>query len=151
MPGKVNPVIPEAVSQAAVLVMSNDQAVTQASAMGNLELNAFMPLIADALLSNIDLLCHACRIFRVHCVAGIEADESRCRSHVEGATALLTALVDVIGYEKAQEIGATARSKGKGIREVAISGGFLSADEFDRMIAPENVSRLGSPADEETL
>jgi len=150
MPGKVNPVIPEAVSQAAVLVMSNDQAITQACALGNLELNAFMPLIADRLLSNIDLLCHACRIFRTNCVAGIEADESRCRSHVEGATALLTALVELIGYEKAQEIGATARSKGKRIREVAISEGFLSADEFDRMISPESVSRLGSPADEET-
>jgi aspartate ammonia-lyase len=150
MPGKVNPVIPEAVSQSALIVMSNDQAITQACAMGNLELNAFMPLIADALLANLDLLRNACRIFRLHCVSGIEADEARCRAHVEGATALLTALVEMLGYEKAQEIGAIARSTGKKIREVAIENGFLSAEDFDRLISPENVSRLGSPEKEET-
>jgi aspartate ammonia-lyase len=149
MPGKVNPVIPEAVSQAAMLAMSNDQAITQACALGNLELNAFMPLIADALLSNLDLLRNACRIFRIHCVAGIEADESRCRAHVEGTTALLTALVELLGYEKAQEIGALARSEGKRIREIAIERGFLSPEQFDRLISPESVSRLGSPAPEE--
>jgi aspartate ammonia-lyase len=149
MPGKVNPVIPEAVSQAAMSVMANDQAIAQACALGNLELNAFMPLIADALLSSLDLLRNACRILRVHCVAGIEADENRCRAHVEGATALLTALVEQLGYEKAQEIGAQARAEGKRIREVAIEQGVLSAEQFDNLISPENVSRLGSPGPEE--
>lgn len=149
MPGKVNPVIPEAVSQAAMVVMSNDQALTQACATGNLELNAFMPLIADALLSSLDLLRNACRILRIHCVAGIEADEVRCRAQVEGATALLTALVEVLGYEKAEAIGARARSEGKPIRKVVIEQGFLSAEQFDRLISPESVSRLGAPVPEE--
>jgi aspartate ammonia-lyase len=149
MPGKVNPVIPEAVSQASMLVMANDQALTQACAQGNLELNAFMPLIADALLSSLDLLRNSCRIFREHCVAGIEADEARCRAHVEGATALLTALVEVLGYEKAQAIGSIAQSEHKTIREVVIERGYLSAEEFERLISPECVSRLGSPAPEE--
>jgi aspartate ammonia-lyase len=150
MPGKINPVIPEAVSQSAMLVISNDHALTHACSAGNLELNAFMPLIADTLLSSLDLLRNACGIFRAHCVAGIEADEARCRAHVEGATALLTALVELLGYEKAQTIGALAKSKGKKIREVAIEHGFLSAEEFERLISPENVSRLGSPAPEES-
>jgi aspartate ammonia-lyase len=149
MPGKVNPVIPEAVSQAAMLVMGNDQVIAQACAMGNFELNAFMPLIADALLSSLDLLRNACRIFRMHCVAGIEADEARCRAHVEGATALLTSLVEVMGYEKAEEIGRRAKAEGKRIRDVAVEQEFLSAEEFERLISPESVSRLGSPEPEE--
>jgi aspartate ammonia-lyase len=149
MPGKVNPVIPEAVSQAAMLVMANDQALSQACASGNLELNAFMPLIADTLLTSLDLLRNSCRVLRQHCVAGIEADEERCRAHVEGATALLTALVEVLGYEKAQAVGILARNEGKRIREVVIERGFLSAEEFEKLISPESVSRLGSPSPEE--
>ncbi len=145
MPGKVNPVIPEAVSQAALMVMSNDQALTQACAMGNLELNAFMPLIADTLLTNLDLLQNACRIFRSHCVEGVEADEERCRAHVEGATASITALVESIGYEKAQAIANLAKSEGKQIRRTVLEQGLLSAEQFDQLVSPENVTRLGSP------
>ncbi|HSA78921.1 MAG TPA: aspartate ammonia-lyase, partial [Nitrospirota bacterium] len=83
MPGKVNPVIPEAVSQAAMTVMANDQSISYACSLGNLELNAFMPLIADALLGNLDLLTNACSILRRNCIAGLEADEKRCRQYVE--------------------------------------------------------------------
>jgi aspartate ammonia-lyase len=149
MPGKVNPVIPEAVSQAAIVVMSNDQAIAQACAMGNLELNAFLPLVADALLESLDLLRNACRIFREHCIAGIEADEMRCRNYVEGATASLTALVEVFGYEKVQAIAAQARAEGKPVRAVVVEQGYLSSEEFDRFVSPEYVSRLGSPPSEE--
>jgi aspartate ammonia-lyase len=149
MPGKVNPVIPEAVSQAALMVMSNDQALTHACAMGNFELNAFMPLIADTLLNNLDLLRNACRIFRSHCVEGVEADEERCRAHVEGATASATALVESIGYEKAQAIANLAKSEGKQIRKAVIEQGLLSAEQFDQLVSPENVTRLGSPLREE--
>jgi len=149
MPGKVNPIIPEAVSQAAMVVMANDQVIAQACAMGNLELNAFLPLIADALLGSLDLLRNACRIFRAHCVAGIAADELRCRSHVESATATLTAMVELLGYEKTQSIAARARAEGKSVRQVVLEEGCLSADQFDRLISPESVARLGSPAPEE--
>jgi aspartate ammonia-lyase len=151
MPGKVNPVIPEAVTQAAIFTMANDQAIAQACGMGNLELNAFLPLVADALLTNLDLLRNACRIFREHCIAGIEADESRCRAHVEGATASVTALVERIGYEKAQTVAARALVEKKGIRQVAIEMGLLSPEEFDQLISPENVARLGSPSPEKTV
>ena len=149
MPGKVNPVIPEAVTQAAIVVMSNDQAIAQACAMGNLELNAFLPLIADAFLESLDLLRNACRIFREHCVAGIEANEERCRTHVEGATASLTAMVEVLGYENAQSFATRARAEGKTIREVVTEEGGLSREQFDRLVSPESVARLGSPLPEE--
>jgi len=149
MPGKVNPVIPEAVSQAAMVVMSNDQTIAQACAMGNLELNAFLPLIADALLGSLDLLRNACRIFREHCVIGIEADESRCRTHVEGATATLTAMVEALGYEKVQALAARARTEGKSVREVVTETGCMSPEQFDQLVSPENVARLGSPLSEE--
>jgi aspartate ammonia-lyase len=149
MPGKVNPVIPEAVSQAAMVVMANDQVIAQACAMGNLELNAFFPLVADALLGSLDLLRNACRIFREHCVAGIAADESRCRIHVEGATATLTALVESLGYEKAQSIAARARAERKSVRQIVLEEGCVTVDQFDRLISPESVGRLGSPGPEE--
>jgi aspartate ammonia-lyase len=149
MPGKVNPVIPEAVSQAAIVVMSNDQAIAHACAMGNLELNAFLPLVADALLESLDLLRNACRIFRENCVAGITADESRCRTHVEGATASLTALVESLGYEKVQALAAQARATGKSVREIVTEDGCLSPEQFDKFVSSENVTRLGSSPSEE--
>jgi len=145
MPGKVNPVIPEAVSQAAMAVMANDQAITMASSLGNLELNAFLPLIADSFLGSLDLLTNACSIFRRFCVAGLEADQERCRRHVDGATATLTALVDRIGYASAQEIAAEAKATGKGVRHVVIARGLLTAEDFDEMVSAESVTRLGSP------
>ncbi|HYK88497.1 MAG TPA: aspartate ammonia-lyase [Acidobacteriota bacterium] len=145
MPGKVNPVIPEAVSQAAIAVMANDQAIAQACAMGNLELNAFLPLIADALLGSIDLLLNACRIFREYCVAGTEADEARCRSHVDGSTAAVTALVELLGYEKSQAVATRAQTERRTIRQVVLELGLLSPDQFERLVSPESVTRLGSP------
>jgi aspartate ammonia-lyase len=145
MPGKVNPVIPEAVSQAAMAVMANDQAITQACSMGSLELNAFLPLIADALLGSLDLLRNACMIFCRYCVSDLEANESRCRLHVENATASATALVEVIGYEAAQEIAAAARADGKTIRQIVIERGLLTPERFDELVSAEWTTRLGSP------
>jgi aspartate ammonia-lyase len=145
MPGKVNPVIPEAVSQAAMVVMANDQAITMACSMGNLELNAFLPLVADSLLGSLTLLANACRIFRANCVAGMTADEARCRSHVAGATAAVTALVEVIGYEAATLVAQEARDTGKTVRQLVIEKGLLAAEQFDALVSAEAVMRLGSP------
>jgi aspartate ammonia-lyase len=149
MPGKVNPVIPEAVTQAAIVVMSNDQTIAQACAMGNLELNAFLPLVANALLESLDLLRNACRIFREFCIAGIVANESRCRNFVEGATASLTALVELLGYEKVQAVADQARMEGKTVRTIVVELGYMSPEQFDQLISPETVNRLGSPPSEE--
>jgi aspartate ammonia-lyase len=145
MPGKVNPVIPEAVSQAAMMVMANDQAIGQACSMGNLELNAFLPLVADALLGSLDLLANACSMLRRLCVAGMQADEERCRRNVEGATACVTALVPAIGYEAAQSVAEAARTEGKSIRAVVVERGLLTAEKFEELISPEAVMRLGMP------
>ena len=143
MPGKVNPVIPEAVSQAAMLVMANDQAIAQACASGSLELNPFLPLVADRLLGSLTLLTNACSIFRRFCVEGIEPDRERCRRLVDGATAAVTALVERLGYEEAQNLARRADESGRGIRELAVEEGLLPAEEFDELTSPERVTQLG--------
>ncbi|MCX7048544.1 MAG: aspartate ammonia-lyase [Candidatus Sumerlaeota bacterium] len=145
MPGKVNPVIPEAVSQAVIAVMAHDQAIAQACSLGSLELNAFLPLIADALLHSISLLTNASSILRRHCVEGMRADEERCRRHVDGATACVTALVGALGYEKAQEVALAARAERKTIREIVIEKNLMSSEQYDSLITPEYVTRLGTP------
>jgi aspartate ammonia-lyase len=145
MPGKVNPVIPEAASQAAMLVMGNDTVITMACAAGSLELNAFLPLIAHCLLENLDLLTRANQMLRVHCVEGIEADEARCRTHVENSTAAATALLPALGYERAGEAARMAKEQRRTLRAVVIETGWMSEAEFDAAISPEAVCRLGSP------
>ncbi len=145
MPGKVNPVIPEAVSQAAIAVMANDQAIAQAASMGNLELNAFLPLIADALLGSLDLLTNAASILRRFCVLGIEPEEARCSATVAASTASVTALVGEIGYAKAEAAAARARETGRPLRDVVVEMELMTAERFDELISPENVMRLGDP------
>ncbi len=145
MPGKVNPVIPEAVSQAAMLVMGHDATIALACASGNLELNPFLPLVANCLLESMDLMAHADDILRRHCIEGLEADEARCRRHVENSTAAATALLPALGYERACEIVRRAKEQGGSIRETVINQGWLTGAEFDVLISPEAVCRLGTP------
>jgi aspartate ammonia-lyase len=145
MPGKVNPVIPEAVSQAAMLVMGYDAVIAQACAAGSLELNPFLPLVAACLLESCDLLARAADTFRCQCVEGIEADEARCRRHVEGSTAAATALLPALGYDCACRVAEEAKRTGRTIREVVLTGGLLAAGEFDALVSPEAVCRLGMP------
>jgi len=144
MPGKVNPVIPEAVAQVAIRVMGNDQVIAHACSSGNLELNQFMPLIADALLENLTNLNNACTIFSEHCVAGITANEQVCRKNVENSTASITALIPKIGYQKASEIAKTAQNEFISIKEAAIKLKLISEQEFDELITPESVCKLGN-------
>jgi aspartate ammonia-lyase len=145
MPGKVNPVIPEAVSQAAILVMGHDQTIAHACSRGDLELNAFLPLVADCLLQSCDLLARACGLLRERCITGIEANESRCRAHVDGATATVTALVLALGYERAVAVAKAAAARGVTLREQVLCEGLLKPEDFDALVAPEAVCRLGTP------
>jgi aspartate ammonia-lyase len=145
MPGKVNPVIPEAVSQAAMQVMGNDAVIAHACSMGHLELNPFMPLIADSLLGSLDLLRNACDIFRRLCVEGLVADEERCLLSVRASTACATALLSEIGYEAAQQVAAAAAQEGRTVRDLAVERGLMSAERFDELVSAENVTRLGFP------
>jgi aspartate ammonia-lyase len=144
MPGKVNPVIPEAVSQIAMLVMGHDQTIALAAGAGNLELNPFLPLIAHCLLENCELLARGCDTLRRHCVEGIEANEERCKMHVENSTATVTALLPLIGYEAACRLIMTAEATRRSIKETALTEGLLTAEEFDELVSPEAVCRLGS-------
>ena len=144
MPGKVNPVIPEAVTQAAIRVFAHDQAIGQAVAMGNLELNAFMPLIADSILDSLNLLARAAGIFRDYCVSGIEVNGGRCREHIDASAATATALVEEIGYQKAQELVKQAAESCRTVKELAVENGVLTEARYDELIRPEKVTRLGS-------
>lgn len=143
MPGKVNPVIPEACIQACLRVQANDQIVTQAAAMGNLELNAFMPVIADALLESIAVLARATRMLDTHCMADIRVNEETCRRHVESSTATVTALASEIGYHAAQVLVEEANRSNQTLRELARIHHGISSETFDQCIAPESVTRLG--------
>jgi len=145
MPGKVNPVIPEAVTQVALLVMSHDQTIALAAGLGSLELNAFLPLIAACLLDSLELLARADETLRRHCVEGLEADEERCRAHVRASSAAATALVPEIGYERASGVVRAARERGLTIREVVVGDGLLSAEQYDELLSAEAVCRLGMP------
>ncbi len=143
MPGKVNPVIPEAVAQIAIRVMGNDQVIAQACSAGNLELNQFMPLIADSFLESLTLLNHANLVFREHCISGITANEAVCKRNVENSTATITALIPLIGYEKASLIAKMAKDERLSIKDAAIKSAFISDSEFNELITPEAVCRFG--------
>jgi len=143
MPGKVNPVIPEAATQAAMQVIANDQAITLAASSGSLELNPFLPLIADALLSSVGLLTAACHMLARACVSGITANRERCDAHVHGGTAAVTALAERLGHAACDEL-ATAVSAGEGsLRDLVVRRGLLSAAEYDGLTSAGRVNQLG--------
>jgi aspartate ammonia-lyase len=149
MPGKVNPVIPEAVSQAAMMVIGNDAALTLACASGHLELNPFLPLVAHLLLQDIDLLARAADILSNHCIKDLAVNEERCRAHVENSTAAATALLPAIGHSRAVELATLSRSTGQSIKTLAVQKGYLTAEQFDQLVSPESVCRLGHPLPEQ--
>lgn len=144
MPGKTNPVILEAVIQAALSAQAADQKITAAASSGNLELNPFMPLIADAMLEQIQFLTNAGKIMREKCVNGITVNEDRCRANVLNSTAAVTALVEKLGYEQATMVYTTAQQNKQSIRQTVLALGLISPDEFDKLISPEQVTQLGS-------
>jgi aspartate ammonia-lyase len=144
MPGKVNPVIPEAVTQAAMLVFGYDSTLALACANGSLELNAFLPLVAACLLDSLDLLARSCDILSRYVVDGVEADEAKCRAQVENSTAVTTALIPELGYEGASAVAKAARETGRSVREVVLAEKLMTEERFEQLISPEAVCRLGS-------
>jgi len=133
MPGKVNPVIPEVVTQVAAQVIGNDQAITVGGMQGHLELNVFVPLIARNLLESIRLLAAASRLFAEKCVDGIEANREQAERYAELTLSAATALNPYIGYDRAAEIVKTAASTGRSLREVAREAG-VSDDILDQAL-----------------
>ncbi|MBA3243634.1 MAG: class II fumarate hydratase [Actinobacteria bacterium] len=127
MPGKVNPVIPEVVTQVAAQVIGNDAAITAGGMQGHFELNVFVPMMARNLLQSISLLASASRLLAEKCVDGIEANREQCESYAELTLAAATALNPHIGYDKASEIVKSAASSGRSLREVAREAGVDDA------------------------
>lgn len=145
MPGKVNPVIPEMVSQVSMRVVANDTAITLAASSGQLELNAFTPLIAESLLESLELLEKAVIIFREKCIEHITVNESNCKENLERSTALVTALVHHIGYDKACDLAKVALKEEKSIREVLYDEGIYSKEEIDKILNPFELTSPGIP------
>lgn len=145
MPGKVNPVIPEAVTMVAAQVMGNNTTVTVCGTGAFLELNVMMPLMAHALLQSVELLAGACRVLADRCVEGIEVDEARVHALLEGNLALATALAPHIGYDATAELAAQAFRQGRTIREVARDSAVLPPDELDRVLDPRSMTQPGIP------
>ncbi|WP_280416886.1 aspartate ammonia-lyase [Nocardia carnea] len=139
MPGKVNPVIPEVVNQVAYEIVGNDIAITMAGEAGQLQLNAFEPVIAHKLLESITHLTAAADTLTVRCVRGITADIDHMRSTVERSIGLVTALNPHIGYEAATALAARALTSDSTIPELAVSAGLLTRDEIGRILAPDSL------------
>ena len=136
MPGKVNPVIPEVVNQVCFDVIGGDVTITMAAEAGQLQLNAFEPVIAYRLLRGLDMLRNACLVLRERCVTGITANPERMRMFVEHSIGIVTALVPVIGYEIATEIAKTALESGRGVFDVVLERGVLTRAQLDDILNP---------------
>lgn len=139
MPGKVNPTQCEAVTMVAAQVMGNDVAIAVGATQGHYELNVFKPLICANFLQSARLLGDACISFEEHCVAGIEPNEARIKELVNNSLMLVTALNTKIGYYKAAEIANTAHKNGTTLREEAIRLGYVTPEEFDAWVKPEDM------------
>jgi fumarate hydratase class II len=139
MPGKINPVIPEMVIQAAVYVKGAAVSVGIAAASGPLELNIMMPLIAYQTLDAASLLTRTCRALNERCVQGLEARAERCAGGVEQSLAMVTPLATQIGYDQAAELAYRAYQEGKTVRAVVEESGLLSPQEIERVLDPRSM------------
>jgi fumarate hydratase class II len=139
MPGKVNPTQCEAMIMVCIQVMGNDAAVAVAGSRGNLELNVCKPVIIHNLLHSMRLLTDACGTFREFAVAGLEPDRARIREHLENSLMLVTALNPLIGYDKAAAVAKKAHAEGTTLRGACLDLGYLSGEEFDRAVRPEDM------------
>jgi fumarate hydratase class II len=134
MPGKVNPIVAEAVIQAAYQVMGNDTTITLAAQAGNFELNVTIPIIAYNLLQSLDLLAGAARLLADKCIAGLQADRAKCEGYIESSLALVTGLVPHIGYDRAADLAKKAHESGKTIRQVALEEKILPEAELSKLL-----------------
>jgi fumarate hydratase class II len=143
MPGKVNPTQAEALTMVCCQVFGNHTAMTVAASQGHFELNVYKPVLAHGMLQSIRLLADASRSFTDNCVVGIKADEKRIRELMERSLMLVTALAPKIGYDNAAKVAKLAHGNGTTLREEAVGGGFVSEQEFDRLVRPEKMTRPG--------
>ncbi|MDF2502703.1 aspartate ammonia-lyase [Clostridium sp.] len=145
MPGKVNPVILEMVSQVSMKVIANDASITFAASSGQLELNAFSPLIADNILESLEILNSAVISLTDNCIRNIDVDIEKCKLNLDSSTALVTALEHYIGYDKASEIAKKAIKENKSIEEIIIRENIISKDLLDKILNPFSLTSPGIP------
>jgi fumarate hydratase class II len=140
MPGKVNPTQSEAVTMVAVQVLGNDAAIGFAGTQGNFELNVYKPVMIFNYLHSVELLTDAMNSFVDHCVVGIELNREIIDSYVHNSLMLVTALAPKIGYDNAAKVAKTAHKEHSSLREAAVKLGFLSGEEFDALVKPEDMT-----------
>ena len=140
MPGKVNPTQSEAMTMVCCQVMGNHTAITIGGSQGNFELNVFKPMMIHNLLHSVQILSDSMRAFRTKCVEGIEPNEVMIKQHLENSLMLVTALNNHIGYDKASSIAKKAHKEGTTLREAALELGYLSNDEFELWVRPEEMT-----------
>src|SRR5256714_509632 len=143
MPGKVNPVVPEAVLQVAAQVVGNDAAVAWSGAAGNFELNVMLPVMARNVLESIRILASVSRVFADRCVAGIEANAEQCRLYAESSPAIGAALNAYIGYDEGAKVVKQAVAEGRPLRDIVLEKGLLTPEEVDRVLDVEAMTKGG--------
>jgi len=148
MPGKINPVVAEAVNQVHKQVVGNDAAISAGAAEGQIDLNLYKPVLAHDFLQSTELIANASEVFAEKFVAKLEANREHCERQVEQSMALATALNPAIGYDKASEVAKAALKEGKTVREVVLERGYLSEDEADEVLDPERMTHRGILGDE---
>ncbi|MCK9916038.1 class II fumarate hydratase [Microbacteriaceae bacterium K1510] len=141
MPGKTNPTQSEALTMVCCQVFGNQTTVTVAGSQGHFELNVYKPVLAHCMLQSIRLLGDAARSFSINCVVGIKANEPRIHELLERSLMLVTALSPKIGYDNASKVAKTAHANGTTLREEAVRLGFVTGDEFDQLVRPEQMTR----------
>jgi fumarate hydratase, class II len=145
MPGKINPTQCEALTMVVVQVFGNDHSVAFAGSQGNFQLNVYKPVILHNVLESIQLLTDAARSFNDHCATGIEPNEKRIREHLDNSLMLVTSLNPHIGYEKAAPISLQAYREDLTLREAALDLGFVTAEQFDKWVRPEEMTHPLTP------
>ena len=142
MPGKVNPVMPEMVAQVGLKVLGNDVVISHAASFGQLELNQNMPLIAFELLESLNLLINVNKLFAQKCIDGICADEEKIKKDLHSSTAILTALLPKLGYEKLSEIAKALKGSKISVKDYVLEKELMSEEEFEHLISAEYVLAL---------
>jgi len=148
MPGKVNPVMPEVVSQVAFNIIGNDVTITMAAEAGQLELNAFEPVVFYCLFQSIETLANVSRTFVDNCVSGITANEERCRELVENSVGIITAICPHVGYQPAADIAKKALMTGESVRSLILKEGLMTEEELNMIMEPSGMTEPGIAAEE---
>ncbi len=151
MPGKVNPVMPEMMLQVAYTVIGNDACITSAALSGQLELNAFAPLVAEKLLESLQLLQQGVRLFTKKCVQEITVNQDQCLKHLENSTVLVTALLHHLGYEQAAQIANESLATNTPIKELILAKQIMPEAELNKILNPYEITKPGIPGEKSTI